>query len=251
MFSLGGALFGFPAADGHVLPDEAVPEAWLLLFVEEYADSGVYAGVLTACKTGQTWVLRTAPKARLSCHTRGAKSMAARLTRDRAALAVRGALPTHLGVTCDGSPQSEAMCQAITDMLSGYGSGVTSLEASEHGGNQLSAVYTGFIQRAPSVFPNLRVLELSPCPPSLPPPSAWPQLRDLRVYVDTDNTTQEYRDSCFRSCAPYLSHVTAITAGRQNYVDDGNELCWSVLFTGAAHTPFHTTLTTFDTSSAR
>ncbi len=156
LFSLGGALFGLPPADGHIVPDEGVPEAWLLLFVEGHADSGVYAGVFSASKAGQGWALSTAPKGRLRYDTtvaQPANVWIARLAKDAVMLAIRGALPTHLCVTCDGSPESEAACQVVTDMLSGYGSGVTCLRTCDQGLNGPTAAYIGFMQRAPQCSP--------------------------------------------------------------------------------------------------
>ncbi len=241
MFSLGGALFGFPAADGHVLPDEGVPEAWLLLFVEEYADSGVYEGLFTASKSGQTWVLTTTPTIQLKLYTTEVESIdewGARLTRHCEALAARGALPASLRVSCDDSAESAAACEAIVGAFSGSGVRVTDIQVHDEAEQRPCAVYTAFLQRAMADFAHLRGLSLHPCPTSLPPPAALPRLRQLHLSIDRFRSTDEVSYSCLRSCAAYLLQLTVFSIDDSHYAD-----YWPLLFNPATttHTLTHFT----------
>ncbi len=59
-FSLGGALFDWPVADGHAQPQLLVPDAWLLVFKDQHACPGVLSGIFTSCRAGRDWALSTA-----------------------------------------------------------------------------------------------------------------------------------------------------------------------------------------------
>ncbi len=51
--ALCAGIFGFPAAPGFVAPQEHVPDAWLLSFLEEYTDGAVWWGVFRSCRAGE------------------------------------------------------------------------------------------------------------------------------------------------------------------------------------------------------
>lgn len=265
MISLGGALLGLPAADGHSLPDEGVPEPWLLLFVEQYADAGVYAGLFSASKAGQAWALRTSPKAQCVLDATAptpADVWAARLDRVCDALITRGALPTALKVVCGvykccEDQMDTERCQAIAAVLAGHAAGVTDLHVSGCKRVPISPELTAFYHGIPAVFPSLRCLTLMPCPTPLPPPTGFPQLRELHVSLDladrmlNEHQSGEVVDACLVSIAPYLPQLTAITV--DSHGDAGFE--WPALFTGVPEwprklRPCSTTLTTFSTTES-
>ncbi len=103
--SLGGALFGWPAADDCDSPDESAPESWLLLLRTQHATSDFIRGALTACRAGRefwTHALQTAPKVTLTLDystETPAQEGFRRLCAVQDALATRGELTQHMADT--------------------------------------------------------------------------------------------------------------------------------------------------------
>ncbi len=245
--SLGAGLFGFPPAPGFTAPDQAPPEAWLLLFLDEHGDDELYSGLFGSCKAGRAWALRTAPEACLELNTikvQHPDAWRARLGRGCDALSVRGPLPTRLEVTCNSSTGSLAACCLVPSAFYGHGGAITALQINDW---WPCAAATALLPLAAAALQQLTRLSLHPCPPSIPPPASLPHLRELDVYIDAQGTPQEACDACLRSCAAYLPHLStfAITYCTNNY-DDMRP--WRLLFNPASRTTTLTSLALPDTA---
>lgn len=244
--SLAAGLFEFPAASDCYAPDEMPPGAWLVLFVGEHADDGVYKGIFTMCKAGRAWVLRTAPKARLTlgCPSEpGDKTDAwcARLTGGlRQDLLTRGALPVSVSVRGRQCAHTDTLCSTIVSTLRDSPA-ITALEISQFGNQpQWCAAFITMLQQLAPQLPQLTSLTLDPCLPFLPPLASLPQLRSLTVSLDPEAQGAPSIDSCLTSCAAYLTLLTTVTLCE----DTQAEADWSLLLRPASTTH---TLTSFTT----
>ncbi len=241
--SLAAALFGLPPAPGCTVPDDEVPAPWLMLFLDEHADAGVYGGIFTSCTAGRLWVLRTAPKARLVLRTTKYTQPGpwyACLARDRAELIARGHLPTRVIIVCGEGAVSEAALAVVPSVFYGHAAAIQELRFSDLSARRPCAAVLGMLQLVLPLLQQLRSLTLNTCIPTLPPRSSLPQLTEVQVYMYASNP-QHLVDSCLSSIAAYLPQLTSLTLHDQVLPVPPD---WQLLLSPASTT---NTLTAFST----
>ncbi len=200
-FSLAAALFGWPPAPGHAAPNEAVPDAWVLLFREHHAatDPAVLSGIFTACPAGRDCALQWAPKVTLTLDTTAQDQphsawvqrtsvlqciLSAR-ARPAASDGPMQAAGVCLRVTVDESAHSAAACSALSTLLCEDSSPVTELYVRHVSDPELdhdpSASLPNPLFPTSTVYPCLTSLTLEACPYAAPAPESVPSLRQVTL----------------------------------------------------------------------
>lgn len=128
-------------------------------------------------------VLSQAPIAILSLNTtdeQPQQAWLAKLAMAKEGLVTRGPLPTTIRVYVGSSANSDTQLLLIPQALQGAGAGVTELEVI---GEVKSNTLAQFLQQMSAVTPNITRLECRDCNATLPPPPAFPQLRELSMQI--------------------------------------------------------------------
>ncbi len=187
LFSLGGAVWGFQPAVGYYSPQQQVPEAWLLVLVEHFADAEFYLCLFRASRGARDWVLETAPTARYSLVSSDVDMWQHQLSTLRERLQTRGSKPVRLRVPA--SQQHAAALAALPGVLAGVGACITELTLRGPDRTPQQPVHPIAVEHAAAAFlravaphlPNLSTLTLTNIPCELPSPSVLPQLKDLSM----------------------------------------------------------------------
>ncbi len=243
--SLAAALFGCQPAPGHAAPNQGVPTAWVLLFVKKHACEEVYAGLFTASKGTRVWVLQNAQLAWLRLYADDDHDPAAwlaELVRHRAVLAIRGSLPTIVGIFCNDSPSSRAACSVIPTVFYGHSAVILDLDLISLAQERCAAV-PALLEVVAMAAPQLRGLRFTTQHIyTLPPPTLLPQLRTLYLTLSASEQQQTVH-SLVRSCAAYLPQLTSLALCES---EEHQPLDWPQLFNPASTS---TTLRTFQCGS--
>lgn len=201
------------------------------------------------CRGGRDVILAHARKLALTIeclHKPADDEWRRRMAAVRAALRVRGALPT--------SPQTSADIRAevwgddegawlkkgrkahwlrrvkqVATQLAGAGQGVTELDIDLWGEWDLLP----FLNRYAAAFPNTTALSINADgevqAPTLPPPSRWPRLTTLQLY----NSTYKF-DALWPHIVPYLPQLTTL---QLPHISGAWHLPWHLLFSQSPSTP--------------
>ncbi len=204
--SLGAAIWGFAAAAGYASPQQQeVPEAWLLLLIEEHADAEFYLRLFRASRGARDWVLVTSPKAQLYLRS-GSGPWSRFLDAARQALSTRGAKPVRLRV--EASLANAAVLVALPSTLKdGIGAGVIDLSVCYVGDAPYPlppTAVSAFLWAAAPQLPNLATLTLTSIHCELPSLTLIPQLRALSF-----DQLQPDEAVC-TSAAQYFTQITSL-----------------------------------------
>ncbi len=267
-FSLGAALLGTPAVRGYANPAQRVPDAWLLLFIEQHADSAVLSGLFTSCRAGKDLVLQAARKATLQLRVADRKPAGKwrtlllrvvgrspdsdwrrQLAAAGKALAVRGARPTRLmlGRLPDRSgkpphspppppPECLARLAMVAQRLHRVGAGITELVIDVWStGWDMGPLVCDLAQACP----NVRSLEIVCFDEytriALPPPAQWPQLTCIRLSYTSERRCIDAQ-AVWPQIAAYMHQLTTLVLPGRHWTGEGG--CpWDLLFSQRPLTP--------------
>lgn len=190
---------------------ETVPSAWRVLFSSQQADSAVFSGLLSSCRTGRTWALSTAPKmtVQLTPPQEDQADLAAwqdQLSGVSDALHTRGMLPTCLAVCVKGESVSATALKLIPAALSQFNAGITALRVrlTEQATKTDRLNIRDYLNSAAKAFPNVTSLELDTCVTALPVKCSFPNLKHLRL------TTSSTDPSVPAKLHYYLKQITEL-----------------------------------------
>ncbi len=230
--SLGAALFGLPAAPGFMVPGEEVPGAWLVLLIEGHADGAVFSRLFCASRATQVWCLQHVPTAHLAFRLgpveEGQLAWPQRFDAARARLGVRGPLPTRLTVQEADTYRGTPALADVVNALAGVGQGVVELVV------ETDRSPAQFVQTIAAHIPNLTTLTLKYNHCVLPPPTSYPQLRQLSM--------GDVQLSSCRSIAEYTSQLKSLSIDPRDGDAAGARHVFSTILSAVS-----TTLTTFVT----
>ncbi len=236
---LGPSIFGFLQAAGCIPPHQWEVGSWLLGFAERHADSAVHIGLFRTGRAGRDWALVSARQARVFLDTSrdwSSDQWQQMLRAVAAKLITRGARPTTLTIHCGDSEAGAARALAVPKALQQAGAGVTTLVVTAR--TTPRPQIEVLLQRAAAAFPNIFSLQLEATPCTLPPPSAWPGLRDISYTLMPDGLTE----AACASLAEHTQHITSLTLTTP--APHELHLPWSTLLppTTVTHTLTHLTV---------
>lgn len=189
--SLGGAIWGFPAAYGLTVPSENAPDAWLLILREKHGAADLYQGLFSSCRVGKEWSLRHAPNAKVKLLVpaqQGRATFKTQLKGVDSDIGIRNPERTVLAIEFDqanagGCPEGDNPVQGeqallmIPDYIKGRQS-VSELQVVFKGSPKYDLA-TQFMAKAAKVFNNATSLEVPTC--ILPLPDQFASVTKLSI----------------------------------------------------------------------
>lgn len=185
-FCLGSAILGAEPAEGYAAATEPVPDAWLLLFLNEHVGTSVAAGFFSSCRAGRDLILQRHDSVRLNIDCTAAMQPAQReqqLSVLRDVLRVRET-DTDLKVICNNTRQCTQVLMSVPGALQGAAQHIDFVQLSCLDYRQAPSTYhvVEFLTAAAAAFPALRRLWLDDVIGPLPLPEQLPRLQWLTVH---------------------------------------------------------------------
>ncbi len=191
--SLGGAIWGAPAAEGFEVPSENAPDAWLLALAEEHGEADNFQAVFRTCRGGKQWCLRNAPYAKVKLLVLSQQSSAAfqkQLAGVKGDVAMRKPKRTGLSIEYEQQPNAKDRTPP-SDPLPGNQALLSipgALNTAGHLISELRVVFKGnaeynlakeFMESAAQVFKKITSLEAPTC--ILPHPDEFAKVTKLSI----------------------------------------------------------------------